>query len=418
MATQLSIYNDALGLLGIRSLSATSDAVESARVLNALWGSVRKYCLEQAPWKFAERYALLTAIAPPVEAYGLARAFLKPTDFVRLNAIATETTFENPPDGWQETGTHWYSNTLTDLHAQYVSNDNTYGYNTAIWPEAFAVFVTYYLAVRATPRLAPQLLQEASTQKDEEGNSRGYLAAGLQEALQSAIDFNGVGGPPQLHPDGEPTKLSIFNNVMGLLGGRTLTRVTDTNEPATILNGLWGHVREYCLEQGRWKFAEREVKLTPSLTEVPTFGFANAFEKPVDFVRVNEISSDEYFGTPIFHIHERGDYWYCDIEELYVRYISKDAAWGYDTTRWPETFVTFLTLYLAVRAAPRLAPNLKPELIRIGANVDLDGAKKNALAKDAVSGPTQFLPQGAWASARSRNRNVYGRNSRRTLYGS
>lgn len=415
MATQLSIFNDALGLLGIRSLVATTDSIESARVLNGLWDHVRKFSLEQAPWKFAEKYALVAAIAPPVTSYGLAKAFAKPSDFVRLNAVATEITFDNPTNKWLETGSHWYSDTTTDVHIQYVSNDASYGYNVALWPESFTNFVTHYLAIRAAPRLAPQLVQEAATQQNQEGNSGGYLAKGLEQALQAAIEFNDVGGPPQYYTSGEPTKLSIFNDVMNILGGRTLTRITDTAEPATVLNGLWDHVRMYCLEQGRWKFAEREVLLTPSLTELPTFGFRSAFEKPADFVRVNEISSDEYFSTPIFQIHERGDFWYCDLDELYIRYISNDNAWGFDLTKWPESFVTFVTLYLAVRAAPRLAPRLKPELIRIGGNVDLDGAKKNALAKDAVAGPTQFIPEGRWSGVRQRRPS--GRNSRRSLYG-
>lgn len=212
------------------------------------------------------------------------------------------------------------------------------------------------------------------------------------------------------------TQLSVFNDALGVLGARSLAATSDPVEPARVLTSLWSHVLGYCLEQGRWKFAEREAALTPSLTEIPTFGLANAFEKPTDYVRLNEMSADEYFHSPIFAVHERVDHWYCDLEELWIRYISNDAQYGGNLAAWPETFTAFVTLYLAVRAAPRIAPTKKVELIRIGANMDLDGAKKNALSKDAVAGPTQFLPEGNWSSARGGR--TRGRNSRRSLYGS
>ena len=212
------------------------------------------------------------------------------------------------------------------------------------------------------------------------------------------------------------TQLSVFNDALGVLGARSLVATTDPVEPARVLTSLWDHVVKYCLEQGRWKFAEREAALTPSLVEIPTFGMANAFDKPDDYVRLNEMSADEYFISPLFFVHERGPYWYSDLEEIWIRYISDDAAYGGNLAAWPETFTTFVTLYLAVRGAPRIAPTKKVELIRIGANMDLDGAKKNALAKDAVAGPTQFLPEGRWAA--SRGGRTRGRNSRRSLYGS
>jgi hypothetical protein len=86
-------------------------------------------------------------------------------------------------------------------------------------------------------------------------------------------------------------------------------------------------------------------------------------------------------------------------------------------TKWPETFVIFVTLYLATIAAHTIAPDLKMELIRAPGNIGLEEAKYNALSKDAVAGPTQFLPEGRWSSSRRGNGNNRGRNSRSSLYG-
>ena len=416
--TKLSIFNNVMNLLGGRTLTRVTDATEPAAVLNGLWDHAREYCLEQGQWKFAERYASLTAITPPVVSYGLVKAFAKPTDFVRLNAVATEVTFDNHPDKWLETGTHWYSDTTTSLHIQYVSKDISYGYSLSLWPEIFVELITYYLAFKAAPRLAPQLMgQMAAQQEGETAGPEALLDAKLKQILIAAQLFNNVGGPPQYHPSGEPTKLSIFNEALGFLGLRTLTRATDASEPATVLNSVWDHAREYCLEQGHWNFAEKRELLTPSLTEIPTFGHRKAFAKPANYVRLSELCADEYFNAPVTQFDDRGAFWYCDLDQIYVGYVSKDSALGYNLSAWPQSFVTFVTLYLAVKAAPRLAPQMKQETIESNANIGLEDAKLNALSKDAVNGPTQFLPRGNWANSRV-NRSLSPRNSRASLYGS
>lgn len=420
MATQLGIFNEALSLLGERSLASTADATEPARVLNALWDHVRRYCLEQGPWKFAERQATLSPAVGPPAAYNLANGFAKPADFIKLNAVATDLDFETPVIDLHERGGYWYSDAST-IHIQYVSSDASFGYDLSLWPESFALFVTHYLAVRAAPRINSDLIPEAAQPVvDEQGNPKGggYLGIGLRNAYEAAIDFNRINGPSQFLPDGDTTRLSIFNNVMNLLGGQHMTKITDATESAKILLGLWDHAVDYCLEQGHWKFAEREVLLTPHATEIPAFGLRNAFIKPADFIRINEIAADEYFMSPIFEIHERGSYFYCDLDEVYLRYVSKDWASGSNLNRWPESFVLYFTLYLATRAASRLAPRLKQEVIESRAGVGLDTAKLNALSKDAVSGPTQFLPRGNWSSSRLGGRYRRGRNSRSSLYGS
>ncbi len=212
------------------------------------------------------------------------------------------------------------------------------------------------------------------------------------------------------------TQAGIYNLALGFLGERSALTVSDATEPVRVINGFWDHASKFCLEQGHWKFAEREAVLTPSLTELPTTGFTNAFDKPTDYVRMNALCSDEFFRSPILNIHERGLFWYCDLDTIYLRYVSNDDAYGMDVTLWPETFVLYVALYLATLGAPRIAPERKAETITAPGNVGIVEAKRNALAKDAVAGPIQFVQQGNWSS--SRNRNGGGRNSRSSLYGS
>ena len=208
------------------------------------------------------------------------------------------------------------------------------------------------------------------------------------------------------------TQLILYNIALGELGERKATAITDAQEPVRRLNEVWdAGARKFCLEQGHWKFAMAEEMLDPSLTEIPTFGLRNAFAKPANFVRLSWMCSDEKFQNPVMDYQERGSYWYSDLENLYIRYVSMDAALGYDLTTWPETFALFVAYYLAQQAAGRINPDKQQRIDAL-----LLEAKDNALSKDAVAGATQLLPQGNWTGVRfNRNR---GRNSNTSLYGS
>lgn len=212
------------------------------------------------------------------------------------------------------------------------------------------------------------------------------------------------------------TQLTITNGALGFLGERSLVATTDATEPARVMAANYTAAVKYCLEQGHWKFAQRRAVLTPSLTEIPTSGRANAFEHPTDYVRVSALCSDERFEEPIVDIEDVGGFWYSDLDTLYLKYVSNDTNYGLNLSLWPETFVLFVQLYLAALAAPRIAPDRKPDTIQAPGGVGLIAAKRNALAKDAVAGPTQFPPMGSWA--RSRLRKNRSRNSSVSLYGS
>lgn len=169
-----------------------------------------------------------------------------------------------------------------------------------------------------------------------------------------------------------------------------------------MLDNIWDDdfVRRV-LQQGQWRFAKRSIKLdyTPSVT--PEFGYAYAFQKPDDFVRLVELCSDEYFRCPLLHYRDAGSYWVADITELYVGFVSDDANFGSDLTKWPANFQAFSEAYMAELACPRLE----------NSQADLDVLKKTAkralsdsLSTDAQAEPTRFPPQGSWSRARLGNR--------------
>lgn len=214
------------------------------------------------------------------------------------------------------------------------------------------------------------------------------------------------------------TQLAIYNRALvEHLGERELASLAENREPRRVLDSVWGDltsgVVKQCLEQGDWKFAQRVTRLDYSGSITPTFGYRRAFEKPTDFVRISLLCTDEWFKTPLTQYTEETGLWFSDYEQLFLSYVSNDASYGGDMTLWPESFVSYVAGELALRACNRLKNNkTDKELLK----KDVDDLLKEARSRDAMQGPTKFLPPGSWAKARG-SAGVYDKGSKVSLYG-
>jgi hypothetical protein len=210
-------------------------------------------------------------------------------------------------------------------------------------------------------------------------------------------------------------QLSIYNQALYLLGERSLASLTENREPRRILDVVWRGAVKFCLEEGQWKFALRTSKLTYSADVVPAFGYRRAFERPSDCVRLSKVCSDEYLKTPLLEYNEEAGWWFADVDDIYVSYVSDGLDFGNDYANWPETFATYVSIYVATQSGLRICQS---ERTMEKLEKDLKKAKRDALSKDALQGSTQFLPQGSWVSARrAGGRSRYDRGSRSTLIG-
>jgi hypothetical protein len=208
------------------------------------------------------------------------------------------------------------------------------------------------------------------------------------------------------------TQLSLYNDALGHIGERQLASLSENVEPRRVLDLVWPGARNYCLEHAHWKFAQRTSAISYSPSVTPAFGYNRAFEKPTDLVKLSKLCADEFFQLPLTQVVEENGFWFANIDTLYVSYVSNDTAYGYDYSLWPETFSLFVSLYLALRIAPRVAPTKD---VRIITN-QYERAKEDAQAKDAMQGPTQFLPAGSWVQSRMGGYRG-DRGFRNTLYG-
>lgn len=193
------------------------------------------------------------------------------------------------------------------------------------------------------------------------------------------------------------TRLDIYNGALRILGERRLASVTENREPRRLLDDVWdADAIKTCLEQGQWKFAIRTVEITYTPSIEPDFGYQRAFTKPTDLVRVVGLSAEPYFNNPLTRYVDEAGYWFSDYDTLYVRYVSDDDEYGRDLSLWPESFTKYVEYYMASEILPNLtASQAKEERV----SRDMKKALVEARSRDAMAGPTQYLPLGGWSRA-------------------
>ena len=195
------------------------------------------------------------------------------------------------------------------------------------------------------------------------------------------------------------TRLRVYNGALLLCGETRLASLDENREARYALDEVWNNGgAEYCLEQGQWKFATRTSKFTYDAAIAPDFGYRRGFTKPSDWLATSALCTDEYLNSPLLDYADEAGFWYADYDDLYIAYVSNDADFGGDLTKWPATFADYVSAHFAYRVLPNLT----------GANEDRldyirkEGDRRLLAAKnaDARSGPTKFPAPGRWVLSR------------------
>jgi hypothetical protein len=195
-----------------------------------------------------------------------------------------------------------------------------------------------------------------------------------------------------------PTKLSLYNGALRILGQSRLSALTETGEARRLLDDAWADdvVRD-CLAAGQWTFACRTVMLDPSPSESTEFGFTNVYTKPDDWVRTVALCSDEFLQNQIGAIHIDGANWYTEDNPVYLRYVSDGDTYGRDYSLWTGGFTRFVQASLAEEIAMALTHDDK--LLAVAQKAAKE-AKLVAENEDAMNQPTRRISAGVWANAR------------------
>lgn len=194
------------------------------------------------------------------------------------------------------------------------------------------------------------------------------------------------------------SKLSLYNGALRELGERQIASLSENREPRRVLDSVWDEgAIDACLGAGIWRFAKRTVQMVAETAIEPSFGYRKAYQVPSDLIRTAGISADEYLTTPLLEYRFEAGYWYCDVEPIYVSYVSNGASYGGDYSLWPQEFVQYVHAYMASQACIRLEQN---ETLRDKLEKLCKRRLAEASSGDTMEDPTRFPPVGSWVSAR------------------
>lgn len=212
-----------------------------------------------------------------------------------------------------------------------------------------------------------------------------------------------------------PTRLTIYNGALAVIGGRRLVSSTENREERRALDDIWnrGGITT-CLAAGLWNFARRGIQWNYDPDFTPPWGFQCAFNLPPDWVRWMAVCVDPYMSVPLLQYQDEGSYFFCDLQILWVAYVSKDPGWGLNFAMWPDNFQRYVEAYFAEQVAIRLTGS---EATRKDAEDTRDLALKKAKSTDAMNEATTMLPPGNWRQARHGRRQNWDRGNPYSLYG-
>lgn len=202
-------------------------------------------------------------------------------------------------------------------------------------------------------------------------------------------------------------QLELYNGALERhLGERPIKDLNSTMEVRHTLDRIWksGRFILACLEESNWTFAVRTIELTYDPGIEPDFGYPYVFKKPDDWVRTVAISGDPNFNETLDEFvgfADENGYWFTYPQTIYVQYISNDDAYGLDTSKWPEYFIDWLEIRLALKACKRdtQSNSLFQQLEEADKRALLNARGKNGMNKPAAN-----MSKGSWNRARNTSR--------------
>ena len=185
-----------------------------------------------------------------------------------------------------------------------------------------------------------------------------------------------------------------------MLGSRKLSSLSENRPSRKALDAIWdgGFVRRL-LETGQWNSAVRAIESTydPSYDTSDFGGYSRVHTKPSDWVRTVGLSGSENMTPPLMRYEDEADVWVCDLDTIYVRYVSDDDAFGGDVSMWAQSLVNYAECELAYRACRAItgSDSLTEQL-----RVDSERAKREAKSIDQMNQPSRRPPLSSWVLSR------------------
>lgn len=381
--TKLGIYNEALGLIGERPLTALGGTLETEAALNAVWdnGAV-DYCLSLVRPKFATLMAKLTVYTTDTD--HSFNVFALPADYLSIVSLYQDNTLDRPTDRYFIEGRN-LSCSYTTVYLRY-NADNTIAIPSGT---TFTKLTPAFVRV-----LVAHLAAEISTifSSDETPKIQGIFDRRVKDAVTLEQE---VEQPRSLARTGALSTewLKIYNDALLILGQDRLSSGSEDSWRRVALDtSVDTGIVSSILEDIGWQFAMKTVKSDHNPSVDPDFGYAYAHNNPADMLIFDGVYTDEYQRSPLKAYQYEADVIYADHQELYIQYVSTDFVTAPAT--WPATFKR----YVAAAIAKDCAGIFKADANRV--ELTWKQRKNDAKNLDASQSPPVVILPGSWTKSR------------------
>lgn len=194
--------------------------------------------------------------------------------------------------------------------------------------------------------------------------------------------------------------IQIANRALTKLGASRITSLTDDVKQARAINSCFADLRDDELRANRWSFSMKRTTL-PALSTAPTFGYANQYQVPADFLKIDMV--DDRFPSPVMdnYIDSEVLDWVLEGEKiltdlsapLKLRYVAQITDTGMFDPNFREA--------LACRIAAEIAEDLTQSLPkRQQAWAEYDRAIFRAKRSNAIERLPIAMPDDSWVISR------------------
>lgn len=189
-----------------------------------------------------------------------------------------------------------------------------------------------------------------------------------------------------------PTKLSVFNDALGLLGQPLLEDPeVESNEDAITLRGHWQSVVEIAHEKTAWDFAKVRWQCA-RLDQTPAHGYKYYYALPPDLLRLLYVSETGQADDETLAWEGEPGKIATDLETIYITYISDASTTA--VGRWSASFAYYVATELAARSAGKINSSAVEHIIK-----ERKKALSDAIGLDATQGPVKRARHGSWSRA-------------------
>lgn len=383
MATsQLSLYNEALLLVGERELTTLTDDVEARYRLDTAYANGVDYCLELVNPVFARKTNLLNTYSTS-SVHAFDNVFTLPTDYINIVRAYSDEKLDQPISRYIIEDRSLACN-YTTIYLRYITNS----YALTSWDKTFERFVVAYLASEIAPRIAPDEMER--------------IEATYATRLKQAIELSQRKEPdPRASDEGATLTTAwrhIYNRALQLLGADHINSNTDDSIRKVKLDvALSADLVGSLLEDTGWHWAvtSAKVEVNPSLE--PEWGYQDVFDKPDDMQRLDGVFVDEYMQTPLKQYKDEGAYIFSNVTEMYLQFVSR--AFLADPASWPVHFKRLVAARMAHDVSSMKVFGLnareKSEI-----RFEYKDAEAESKSTDAMQAPPRVISNGSWVSAR------------------